>query len=67
MSMQDIREYPIIMTAEHVAEILHVSKRYAYEIMERSDFPLIRIGRIKRVHRDALIAWLEERQNRRQA
>lgn len=44
-----VEDYPMILTAEHIAEILMVSKPTAYELMEGSTFPLIRIGRSKRV------------------
>lgn len=65
MSTKLPEDYPLVLTAEHVAEILGISKRHAYEIMERRDFPLIRVGRLKRVTRDAFFAWLDEvqRQN----
>ncbi len=39
-------------------KILKVSKATAYEIMERPDFPLIRIGRNKRVIANDFQAWL---------
>lgn len=55
-----IEEYPLVLTANHVAEIIGVSKRVSYEIMEKSGFPLIRIGRCKRVTREALFKWLNE-------
>jgi hypothetical protein len=50
--------YPIVLTAEHIRDVMKVSKRVAYEIMERKDFPLVRIGRLKRVNRDAFFDWL---------
>jgi excisionase family DNA binding protein len=53
-------QYPIVMTAKHVSEILGCSLRIAYEVMEQKDFPLIRVGRLKRVSRDAFFKWLEE-------
>ncbi|NLS41235.1 DNA-binding protein [Bacillus subtilis] len=36
-----------------------IQERVAYEIMERSDFPLIRIGRCKRVSREEFFRWLD--------
>ncbi len=44
-------DYPLILKAEHVAEILGISKRKAYEVMDYTNFPLVRIGRSKRVGR----------------
>lgn len=57
-------DFPLILTATEVSEIIFVSKRVAYEIMERPDFPLIRIGRCKRVSRDAFFHWLEKAQRK---
>jgi excisionase family DNA binding protein len=54
--------YPAVLTAKEVAEILGVSRRIAYEIMERSDFPLIRIGRHKKVKRDNFFEWLNQQE-----
>lgn len=53
-------EYPMMLKAKQVSEILNVSLRMAYEIMERRDFPTIRIGKSKRVLRDDLMKWIEE-------
>ncbi|MGG0486813.1 DNA-binding protein [Priestia aryabhattai] len=58
------KDFPLILTANDISEIIFVSKRIAYEIMERPDFPLIRIGRSKRVSRDAFFGWLEKVQVR---
>jgi excisionase family DNA binding protein len=53
--------YPEILRVEHVAEIIGVSKRVAYEIMEYKGFPLIRIRRSKRVNREDFFRWLKDR------
>lgn len=55
--------YPLILTADHISEIMGVSKRIAYEFMEYKGFPLIRVGRLKRVNRDAFFNWLETQWN----
>ena len=56
-----IGDFPIILTAKDISEILHVSKPTAYEIMNRSDFPLMRIGRCKRVLRDEFFNWVKSK------
>lgn len=56
----NIEAYPLVLTAAHVAEIIGISKRVCYEIMDKPGFPLIRIGRCKRVTREALFKWLNE-------
>lgn len=58
MNSKDISDYPITLTAVDISEILKISKPSAYELMEQSDFPLIRIGRCKRVLRDEFFLWL---------
>lgn len=55
---KSIEDYPLVLTASHVAEIMHVSRSTAYELMERKDFPAMQIGeRGKRVGRDAFFRW----------
>jgi hypothetical protein len=54
-----ISQYPIILTADHISEILSVTKHHAYEMMKYEGFPLIRIGRLKRVNRENFFDWLE--------
>ncbi len=46
---KNIEDYPMILEAAHIKEILGVSKTTAYEIMEHPTFPLIKLGRLKRV------------------
>lgn len=57
MSYPKMQDYPLILKADHIAEILGCSKRIAYEIMEGDDFPLVRMGRLKRVGREAFFRW----------
>jgi glycyl-tRNA synthetase beta subunit len=59
--VKNITDYPVILTAEHVAEILEISKQVAYEVMESQDFPLIRVNRFKRVNREAFFRWLDSK------
>lgn len=61
MPCPEKRQYPIVLKAEHISEILGCSKRVAYEIMEQQDFPLVRMGRLKRVGRDAFFEWFSRR------
>ena len=59
-----IEDYPMVLTAVEISEILMVSKPTAYEIMEHSNFPLIRLGRNKRVLKTEFFEWLSQQQNR---
>ena len=58
MQQYEIDSYPFVLTAIEICEILKISKPTAYELMDRKDFPLIRIGRCKRVLRDDFFLWL---------
>jgi excisionase family DNA binding protein len=51
---------PEVLKAKDVSTFLNVSSRYAYEIMERNDFPTLRIGRTKRVMKQDFLNWLEK-------
>ncbi|NBI30926.1 DNA-binding protein [Chengkuizengella sp. YPA3-1-1] len=59
-----IQDLPDILSAQHIKKILHISERRAYEIMELKSFPLIRIGRSKRVSKDSFFSWLHEQERK---
>ena len=59
--------YPMVMTAKHVAEVMGVSLRIAYQVMDREDFPLIPLFRHKKVNRDAFFKWLESQGTKKAA
>lgn len=51
-------DYPDLLTAEHIAEIMGVSKPIAYQVMEYKGFPLLRIGRLKKVRKEKFYEWM---------
>ncbi len=54
--------YPIVLKASHIAEILEVSEPTAYKLMRQEGFPLINgMGRNMRTLREKFFLWLEER------
>jgi predicted DNA-binding protein YlxM (UPF0122 family) len=53
----EIDKYPLILTAKDIAQILKVSKPTVYEIMKRTDFPLLNINP-KRVLKEHFFEWL---------
>lgn len=53
--------YPIVLTAKEISQILKISKPTAYEVMKREDFPLLKIGRCKRVLRDEFFEWISKK------
>lgn len=58
MKKEEIESYPLVLTAKEISLILKISKPSVYEIMKKVDFPLIKIGRSKRVLRDEFFRWL---------
>lgn len=60
----ELADYPIILTAKHIAAILDISLRKTYEIMEWKGFPLLKIDRHKKVFKPAFIEWLMEQKNK---
>lgn len=57
--MTNINELPIVLEAKHIVDILGMCNTKVYDLMEAEGFPLIRIGRNKRVMRDRFFEWLE--------
>ncbi|MEY2195743.1 DNA-binding protein [Neobacillus sp. BF23-41] len=53
-------DFPVVLNAKNISEIMKVSLRTAYEIMDYPDFPLIKIGRCKRVENESFLAWIEQ-------
>jgi predicted DNA-binding transcriptional regulator AlpA len=53
--------YPLVLTVKDISQILKISKPTAYEVMNQKDFPLLRIGRCKRVIRYEFFSWLRNR------
>ena len=53
-----IEEYPIMLTANELMEILRISRSNAYLVMKMKGFPTLRIGDRMVVSRDRLIAWI---------
>jgi hypothetical protein len=63
-----MENYPITLDSKHIAEIMGCSRRFAYQIMNTPNFPLIQIpgATLKRVNRDLFFKWLED-QTRKEA
>lgn len=52
-------ESRIVMTADEVRQALGIGRRQVYDLLNRSDFPSIRLGRKILVPRDAFLRWLD--------
>lgn len=53
---------PLFLKVNQVCAILGVSKQFVHQLIQRDDFPAIRIERIIRVPRDDFFAWVAQRQ-----
>ena len=64
MSNEIFADFPDVLTAEQLASALQISKSGAYALLNRSDFPTLRIGGRKMVMKKDLLEWLNSRTNR---
>ena len=64
MSKEIFADLPDVITAEQLASALQISKSGAYALLNRSDFPTLRIGGRKMVMKKELLEWLNSRTNR---
>ncbi|PAF21404.1 hypothetical protein CHH49_10920 [Terribacillus saccharophilus] len=49
--IKNYEDYPMILSAGEIADILSISKSTAYALMNEPNFPLIRLAGSKRVKR----------------
>ena len=64
MANEIFSSLPDAMTAEQLASALQISKSGAYALLNRSDFPTLRIGGRKMVMKKDLLEWLNSHTNR---
>ena len=53
-----------LLRVEEAARILGIGRTKAFEMVARRELPVIRMGRLVRVPRAALDAWIAERTER---
>lgn len=58
-NMYEIKKLPFSLKAEDVQEFLNISRSAAYALMKRKDFPIIVIGKSKRVKAEDFLKWVE--------
>ena len=56
---KNINDLPIVLTADDVKTTLNISRAGAYNLMNRREFPSLRIGRRILVSKEAFIRWME--------
>lgn len=53
-----------LLKPDEVAEILQVSKAFAYALLKRGDIPAVRIGNLVRVRPEDLEKYIQEKAGR---
>ena len=64
MANEMFSNLPDVITAEQLASALQISKSGAYNLLNRSDCPTLRIGGRKMVLKTNLLEWLRKCANK---
>lgn len=56
-------DMPQYLTAKFIHDYLSVSKTTVYRMFDKGELPTVKIGRNRRVERDAFIKWLKEKED----
>jgi excisionase family DNA binding protein len=59
--VQEIKQFPPIMTLNQAAEFLGVSKCHMYSLIKKDGLPWFPLGASKRFITDELISWAKKR------
>ena len=55
-----VPELPEFLKATEVAALLRVNRNTVYEAVQRDEIPgVVRVGRVLRFRRDAIISWID--------
>lgn len=63
MSREPLDTMPDVMDAKQLAEVPRISKAGAYDLLNRLDFPTLRIGGRKLLMKQDLLEWLRSHAN----
>lgn len=55
------KEFPMMLTANDL-QAMGFHRNMVYQILNRSDVPVVKIGKRKFVRRDKFFSWLEEQE-----
>lgn len=60
--LQAAPTFPVLLTPTDVAEVLRISRRQAYRLVERGELPVVRVGQTNvRVRAADLATYIEAR------
>jgi excisionase family DNA binding protein len=57
---EKLENYPTVLNAAQLAEILNVSKATAYQLLHMESFPTLRIGKRLMVPKEKMVRWIDE-------
>ena len=63
MKLSEYKSYddlPLFLNAETVAQTLGIAPSSAYELMNESDFPVLKVGNRMVVPKEEFIQWVEQ-------
>ena len=60
MAICSFDDLPEVFDVDTLQEIMGISRSSAYALVNRSDFPKIRVGKSIRIYKGQFIAWLDE-------
>ena len=55
-----MEQLPLALNADDVAQVLGVSRAYAYELMRSEGFPTLRVGKRMTVLKVKLLEWIDQ-------
>ena len=64
MEKEPLETVPDVLGVILLANVLHLSKAGAYNLLNRPDFPTLHIGGRKLVMKNDLLEWLQSHTNR---
>ena len=62
-SFKTNEELPATLSATDISKYLGISKANSYQLMNRSDFPTLKLGKRKLVPKDKFLIWVNNNTN----
>ena len=55
-----LQDLPPYLTVMEVAALLRIGRSMAYDMARLGEIPVLKVGRVVRIPRDAFLSWLKE-------
>ncbi|MEK4041591.1 helix-turn-helix domain-containing protein [Paenibacillus sp. FSL L8-0493] len=52
-------DYPSVLTAKEIQQILGIGERQTYELLNSGQFHIVRVGKMIKVSKDVFLKWLQ--------